>query len=503
MNKIAIIDINSTKISLLISEYLPSGNYAIIEDLSEQVRIVEDYDGEGLLRVSRSAEAMSIIKMYKVICEVNEVEDIVIYASSSIKNLKNYRSFVDEIYNSIGLKVKILSEEEENVSLYMGIANSIDIAKGVAVSISGSSTKLVQYNRRNILNQTTIPVGTYQMSQLLENSSDTQSGCETITEAFKKELSQVEWLKEIDAEFKLIGTGNAFYNVGTLSRKIRKYPLDLVHNYNLTKSHFDNVYNLLKTLEIDKNKKIKGVSSDRADIFASGVCMIKAIMETANFEDCTISNKGIKDGQMLSIIAPFTNEKPLVDMLGFSLDNCVAFYDKDESHVKHVGDLALILFKQLKVLHKLSRNYVKILRIASLLHNSGRRISFYDNEKNSFAIILGSDVYGCTHRELVLSAFVASCQNINNFNLAEWIKYKDLFEEEDLEAMRKLAIIVKLANCLDKTKRKSVQDISCDILGDSVIMKTIVTQDASIEIKEAIKYAQDFKKVYKKSLEVL
>jgi exopolyphosphatase/guanosine-5'-triphosphate,3'-diphosphate pyrophosphatase len=92
---------------------------------------------------------------------------------------------------------------------------------------------------------------------------------------------------------------------------------------------------------------------------------------------------------------------------------------------------------------------------------------------------------------------------LSDFNLTEWIKYKDILLEEDLEAVRKLSLIVRLAEALDKTHRGVVQDISCDILGDSVIMKTIVTIDASIEIREALKSSQDFKKVYKKTLEVL
>jgi hypothetical protein len=75
--------------------------------------------------------------------------------------------------------------------------------------------------------------------------------------------------------------------------------------------------------------------------------------------------------------------------------------------------------------------------------------------------------------------------------------------EEDIIAVKKLAIIVRIAEALDKTHRNIVQDVSCDVLGDSVIMKTIVTNDASIEIKEALKAGADFKKAYGKNLEVL
>ena len=48
-----------------------------------------------------------------------------------------------------------------------------------------------------------------------------------------------------------------------------------------------------------------------------------------------------------------------------------------------------------------------------------------------------------------------------------------------------------------------VLTINCDVLGDSVIMKTELDGDASLEIKDALSSQQDFKRVFKKNLEIL
>ena len=44
--------------------------------------------------------------------------------------------------------------------------------------------------------------------------------------------------------------------------------------------------------------------------------------------------------------------------------------------------LAVVLYKQLKVLHKLTRPYVKVLRIAASMSMAGKRISFENYSKN-------------------------------------------------------------------------------------------------------------------------
>ena len=49
----------------------------------------------------------------------------------------------------------------------------------------------------------------------------------------------------------------------------------------------------------------------------------------------------------------------------------------------------------------------------------------------------------------------------------------------------------------------AVDDLNCDILGDSIIVKTIVNKEADFEIKEAMKVNKNFKKVFTKFIEVI
>ena len=48
-----------------------------------------------------------------------------------------------------------------------------------------------------------------------------------------------------------------------------------------------------------------------------------------------------------------------------------------------------------------------------------------------------------------------------------------------------------------------IKGINCDILGDSVIMKTEIEGDATLEIKNAMSAATEFRKSFHKNLEIL
>ena len=65
--------------------------------------------------------------------------------------------------------------------------------------------------------------------------------------------------------------------------------------------------------------------------------------------------------------------------------------------------------------------------------------------------------------------------------------------EEDLDAVRKLGVIINLAASLDRSRNQNVMDICCDILGDSIIMKTIVKEDATFD--DVVTLIEDVKKI--------
>ena len=138
-----------------------------------------------------------------------------------------------------------------------------------------------------------------------------------------------------------------------------------------------------------------------------------------------------------------------------------------------------------------------------MLHDAGASIKYYDYQKHSSYICLNSALYGISQRDIVLAALVISVYKNDDFSQNELIKFKEFISESDVEIIRKLGIILRIAESLDRSMSSCVTEISCDVLGDSVIMKTTLDGDASLEIKEALTAGQDFKRIFKKNLDIL
>ncbi len=504
MEKIAIIDLGSNTARLLIVEILNDGHFVIIDQLKESPRIGEGMEQDGFLKPSRIRATIETLKTFKKLCDSSSVSTVIALATAAVRKAKNQRSFLDEVFSATGIKLRVLSAEDEAIGVYKGVINTMDIPKGIILEIGGGSTKIVQYNRRNLLNFETLPFGAITLTEMFAGQGlTTEQVAQKVEEFFTEKLSEIEWLKEVDPETQLIGVGGSFRNLCRITKLMKKYPLRTIHNYVVEGEDFDHTYSLLKSLDIDRTKRLKGISSGRADILPSAFAAINAFKKFVNINNITISASGLRTGQLFNYALPSTLDKPVSDVLTYSLLTLVEKYGCDLKHTENVVNLSIQLFKQLRVLHKFPRQYLRILKVAAYLHESGKSIQYYNYQKHSGYIILNSTLYGISHRDLVMASFVTANTAIEDINPLDWARYSCFVNDEDAEAVKKMGIILRLAEALDRSGVGSVANINCDILGDSVIMKTETVGDATLEKAAANEISADFRRVFKKNLEIL
>ncbi len=504
MEKIAIIDLGSNTARLLLVDVKDNGHFQIVDQLKEAPRLGEGMERDGFLKPARIQETIKTLKMFRKLCDANGVEKIIAVATAAVRRARNQRSFLDEVSATCGIKLRVLSAEEEAMYVYRGVINTMDIPKGIILEIGGGSTKIVYYNRRNLLHHETLPFGAITLTELFSGDGLTPNEqAEKIEEFFTEQLKRIEWLKEVDPEVQMIGVGGSFRNLCRMTKIMKKYPLRAIHNYVVTDTDFTHVYELLKGLDLDRKKKIKGLSSGRADILPSALSAISAFKKYMNLGNVVISGSGLRTGILFNYAVPTTMDKPISDVLTYSLNSITDFYGCNLTHTDHVVNLSIQLFKQLRVLHKFPRQYLKILKVAAYLYETGKRVGFYNFEKHSGYIVLNSNIYGLSHRDMVMASFVAANTAIEDINPFDWAKYRDLVNDEDVDSVKKMGIMLRIASCFDRSLSSVVKGINCDILGDSVIMKTEVDGDATLEINSALEIGADFRKIFKKNLEIL
>lgn len=505
MEKIALVVLQTNSAQLYLADIVKNKSYVPYKCIHLPIDLYKDIPGEELINPMVVREVVDILVHFKDILDGQNITEVVALADEFVKYAKNSNGFLNEIYAKTGFEFKVLSKEDKGSFAYTAVINTFNRPKGIVINIGTTSTEIVHYNRRNILDTFYLSFGSKSVLNEFDDLTKTQEIASKIEEKVTSAMKDCTFIGALEEEYDVVCTGQTFRDLGVVSRRARKYPLEVEHNYEMSKQDLEKVYTALGAVGFNASAKIKGVSVENSSILYSGACIAKAIINSCNKDTFSISKFGVVDGYILNYALPVTLEKPMTDNLGYSLQVLSDYYNIQPNNTAQVYNLSMIIFKQLKVLHKLPRTYVRVLRTASLLYNAGGRMSSLDTARNAFNVILGSDIYGLTHTELVLAAFTAMLVEPDNFVMSDWIKYKELLTDDDLVAVKKLAIILKIAMALDITAFGKIKDITCDVLGDSVIIKTITEGDVdiSLELKYAKLFANDFKKAFQKSLEIL
>jgi len=506
MEKLALIELGLSKIKLTIYDVVDGEHFTKLDQYIETLAIEDDIREDELIKGTKIREVVALLGMFKKICESEGVSRYLAVCSSCITIAKNYQTFVDECTVAIGHELRVMTQEQEVGALYTATINTLDAPRGLIINISSNSTRLIHYNRRIVIESATLPVGTNNF--INENGFDASQ--KSLKDVIKK---QAGFLNSLDPESLIVCTGDVFQAFGRLARKTSKYPIDMEHNYTFDKAGLGKVLTFLQGLDQAKAQKLKGISESSTASLINGLTIANEIIANASTTNMTISTHERSTGLMFHYALPFTIDRGITDLLGYSLGSIVHATGLRKKSCDLMYDLALTLFKQLKVMHKLPRGYARILRAASYLYHIGKRTGGDNWSKQNYNIILNLPILGLSHKEIILTAFVASCRKWEDFNLAEWVKYKDIVTEEDLDAIKKLSNILAIAEALNIRSQEIVKDITCDILGDSVILKLVTDLDSkakridpnlsAIEIYYARKYRNEFAKVFKKNLEIL
>ncbi len=502
MEKIAVIEIKTTGVKLKIVEIVRNKFFEDCKTIEMPINLTKDFYNDLFVKTNVIKEINGILTVYKKIIEEHECCDVICLASDVVFEAKNQNGFINELSVTSGYKFRVMSPEDEITAIYTSVINSFNRPKGVIINISDFNTEVVLYNRRNILEKIVIPFGSVKLKDMYGNV-DLAEKEKMVEKSVDEAIQNSNLMSQLPEEFDVIGTGDMFRAYGSICRKAKKYPIELPHNFVSNKEDMEKVYSLVTGPSVGSATKIKGVTLQDSKYLPSAMIIIRAIVNKFKNQEFVISNLDRVDGILFNEVLPITLEKPMSDTLGYSLQMLNDCYDKKPNNSQHIYELCMILFKQLKVLHKLPRQYVRVLRMAGYMSNAGYRVGVTNNERVVFDIIKNSNIFGVTHKEIILAAFVALSKNSDNFNLSEWVRYKEIMTDEDLIAVKKLSVILKVAEALDVTGFGYVNDISCDILGDSVIMKTIVDQEATFEINYTMLCGADFKKAFNKNLEVL
>lgn len=498
MNKLAIITLESSSIKLMVTKINKDGYFKIIDEIITPFCSLDIFLHNNKLSQEILSQIEETLINYRTLCETLKAKKIIVAATSIYNQLieKDNLSFLFK--KVLDLDLKYLSYKDEAYYGYLNLSNSIYYNSALVVDVAGYSTNLSIIKENKILESINLPLGTVNISytyDLVDRAS--KENIASALNYINSELSKLKTFKSLKYD-SVYFIGDTIQCLSRIDRYKKKIPLTIAHNYNVSDLDITNIFNLLKCKSHLQRNRLEGMSSHLASTITGGAAIVYEIINYFNLSNITISSRNLND----SILFEYIDENFIhrQDILDYSLYGLINELKINEVHAEHIYSLTLTLFEELKSLHNLNDNYKKIIKTAALLHDAGININYYNHHNHSFYLILNSYIDGLTHKELFLSASIAAChRNRNNYNF-NFGPYSFFTNTCDLKIIKKLSILLRIAESLDISMKQAVKNITTEIDKNSVILNIEANGNILLEEIEVTKCTRKFKEIYDRNL---
>lgn len=497
--RIGIIDLGSNTTRLIVMGYTPHHSFKLMDEVRETVRLAEGIGADGTLKPAPMRRAMEAMRMFHSFCRATGIERVVAAATSATRDAANQAAFIDYVQAEAGLRLRVLSGEEEAYYGYLGAANALALSNAFVLDIGGGSAQVTQVRGRGMQRTFSQPVGALRLAERFVHSDPISAkDFKALEQGIADMFVGLEWLGETEGAT-LAGIGGTIRTLAEIDQKARRYPLDRVHGYTLPLERLEEIIERLRGMSVRQREQVPGLGRERADLILPGALVLRQTMRQGHFGEILVSGQGLREGLFYKHFLVGETPPLLADPRSFSVQNLARIYSYEAIHAVKVRELSLALFDQLVALHGYGPWERELLAHAALIHDIGVSVGYYDHHKHGAYLVLNAALLGFSHREVVLLALLVRYHRKGDVDVAA---YRDILHPSDTERVARLAALLRLAEYLERSKSQVVQGLRVEI-GDTVRVITQSSGDATVEIWDANRRSGLFKKSFGREIEII
>lgn len=148
-------------------------------------------------------------------------------------------------------------------------------------------------------------------------------------------------------------------------------------------------------------------------------------------------------------------------------------------HARHVEQLCVRLFEDLRTLHGLLPRHLLLLRVAAILHEVGSHVSRRSHHKHSYYLIRHSEIFGLNDEETMIVALVAryhrqASPSPNHAN------FRDLDRSSQM-VVSKMAALLRVADALERRHSQRVTTLTAEVKSGALVLDVGALTDVTVE----------------------
>jgi exopolyphosphatase / guanosine-5'-triphosphate,3'-diphosphate pyrophosphatase len=240
---------------------------------------------------------------------------------------------------------------------------------------------------------------------------------------------------------------------------------------------------------------LPGVGGPRSDSLMAGAILLHELVAHAGVDRFHVSDRALREGLVLAALG-----QPIPAALApgdLRRREVLQLAEQAQSVLRHnlqTARLAVRLFDVTASLHSFGAREREWLEYAALLHDVGYSIHYRSHHKHSYYLIASAGLAGFGQEEIEIIAHVAryhrgagpKSKHATFAALRPWQQ----------KTVRRLAVLLRIADALDRTHASRVHEIYCAIRDGRVRIEVESPYRVDLELEAAREHRRDFARVF-------
>lgn len=493
-------DIGSNAIRYTVAEFNAVDRFIELESQRFAVRLGHDSFTSGYLSPESIRATVEAAVAFRQRLDDLGIGHYRAVATSAVRESRNGGELVETVRRESGIHLETISGSEEARLVWLAAHARVPLDQGswILADLGGGSIEVSIIEDEGIHWSESHPMGTVRLVEDLASEAEDQQGFLELVERYASRLVLPE-----DAHRKVEGVILTGGNAEALADLVPAPP-DERGVSEMTRKDLRRVLEMLAPMSDRERVERLGLREDRADVIVPAAVIFDRVAEMGAAERIIVPRVGVKEGVLLDLAFDYAEHRAHETELDrVTRAGAIAIgrrYRFDETHARHVTELALSLFDQLEEIHELDETARRRLETAALLHDIGQFVSYRRHHKHSWYLVSHSELPGLSQLDIKLVALITRYHRRSEPK--EYHEgYSELGTAEKLE-VQKLAGILRVADALDHEHCSRVRSVKLKFKGNRAQLRLSPEQNALLEEWALKKKAGLFEKVYGLKLQV-
>ena len=308
MIKKAIIDLGTNTFQLLIVEQ-DGVNYKTVHEDSYAAKIGKGGISLGLITEEGIQRGIKGLKYFQQVFEKEGItnENIIVTATSAVRNAKNGEEFCQKVLAETGIKIQVISGEEEATLIYEGVKLGMDIGlqPSMIMDIGGGSVEFIICDKNRIMYKRSFEIGGQRlMDKFMTTDPISPRSVQALKDYLEEQLLPLTNAVHQYAPVCVIGSAGSFetlIDIFYMKTQGQLPPLEQVC-FDLPILEFYDSFMKLVSKNHDERMALAGMIELRVDMIVVGACLIDFVLKRFDIQQIKVSNYALKEGILSKIL---------------------------------------------------------------------------------------------------------------------------------------------------------------------------------------------------------